>query len=137
MMAIIGPTFRDFTMKSQEMECKIKFTRFNGNFRRAQIWLDRTLVEKMQPYVPYKTGKFLSKINTENAGKWGTGQIVTAVPPQGRRLYPGFNPRTGRMYHWTNPNTQPRWGTYTYERYKSEFQKGLVHTIVTGRYPNG
>lgn len=136
-MAIIGPDFKDFTMKNMEMECKMRFSRFNGRFRLAQIWFDRTLVEKMQPFVPYKTGEYLRKINLANAGKWGTGEIVTSVPPQGRRLYPGFNPLTGRMYHWTNPNTQPRWGTYTYERYKSDFRKGIAHILVTGKYPNG
>ena len=134
-MAILGPNFQDFTMKDQFMTCKLHFTRFNGRFRLAQIWLDRTLVEKMQPFVPYKTGKFLSKINRENAGKWGSGEIVTSVPPQGKYLYPGINPNTGRAFHWTNPQTQPRWGTYTYERFKPELQKGIKHILVKGEYP--
>ncbi len=134
-MAILGPTFKDLTMKDQFMTCNIHFARFNGNFRRAQIWFDRTLVEKMQPFVPRKTGEYLRKINQENAGKWGTGKIVTTVPPQGKRLYPGINPNTGRPFHWTNPNTQPRWGTYTYERYKADFLKGIRHIIVKGEYP--
>lgn len=136
-MGFIAPSFKDITMKTQTMECKIGLARFNGNFRRAQIWLDRKLMEKMTPYVPYRTGEFLGKIQTRNAGRYGTGELVTAVPPQGRYLYPGYSPTTGRPFHWTNPLTQPRWGSYTYQTYKAEFNKGVRHVIVTGRYPDG
>lgn len=136
-MAFMAPDFKDLTLKTQYMTCEVKFTRFNGNFRRAQIWMDRTLMEKMQPYVPYRTGKFLSKINAANAGKWGTGKIVTSVPPQGKYLYPGVHPITGKPFNWTNPNTQPKWGTYTYEHNKEEILRGIKHTIVTGEYPHG
>jgi len=137
-MGIFSPMkFEDITMNNRYVHCKVMFSRFNGRFRRAQIWLDRTFMEKMQPVVPYKTGEFLSKINAENAGRWGTGKIVTAVPPQGRYLYPGVNPRTGLPFNWTNPNTQPRWGTYTYNKYLPEFKRGVKHILLKGKYPNG
>ena len=135
-MGFIMPSFKDITMKTQNMECKIGLAKFNGRFRMAQIWLDRTLVEKMQPVVPYKTGEFLRKINEANAGKWGSGQIVTSVPPQGRYLYPGIAP-SGKPFKWTNPLTQPRWGTYTYLTYKQEINKGVKHILLRGKYPDG
>lgn len=72
-----------------------------------------------------------------NAGRWGTGEIVTSVPPQGRRLYLGVNPNTGLPYRWTNPLTQPKWGTYTYETYKAEFNSGIKHILLKGKYPDG
>lgn len=136
-MGIIMPKFEDVTMKTQNLRCKLWFSRFNGRFQLAQIWLDRQMVEKMQPVVPYKTGVFLSKINAANAGKYGSGEVVTAVPPQGRYLYPGINYRTGLPFRWTNPLTQPKWGTYTYETHKSEFKRGVLHILVKGQYPNG
>ena len=135
-MSIIGPNLKDLTMKSQYMKCNVRFARFNGRFRLAQIWLDRKLLERMQPFVPYKTGTFLGKINAENAGKAGTGEIVTSVPPQGRYLYPGIAP-SGRPFNWTNPLTQPKWGTYTYETYRDEFKRGIVHILLKGKYPDG
>lgn len=136
-MAFITPSFQDITMKTQYMTCKIGMAKFNGRFRRAQIWLDRKLIEKMQPYVPYKTGQFLGRINAENAGKWGSGEIVTSVPPQGRKLYEGVNPMTGRPFHWTNPQTQPMWGSYTYRTFQPDFHRGIAHILVKGEYPDG
>lgn len=135
-MAIFGgmrPDFQDFTMKDQYMTCNIKFSKFGSRFRLAQIWLDRAIMEKMKPVIPYKTGKFLSKIEAANAGGWGMGKVVTAVPPQGRYLYPGISPR-GKPFNWTNPLTQPRWGQWTVETYRKEFEDGVKHIILTGRY---
>lgn len=136
-MAFISPDFKDITMREKYMTCQIGMSKFNGRFRLAQIWLDRKLMEKMEPVVPYKTGEFLGKIKAANAGKWGTGEIVTAVPPQGRYLYPGFSARTGKMFNWTNLLTQPRWGAYTYQTYKADFNRGIRHILLTGRYPDG
>ena len=136
-MALDSINFEDVTMKNRHINCRVLFSRFNGRFRLAQIWLDRKFMEKMQPYVPYKTGVFLTKINAENAGKWGTGVIVVAVPPQGRYLYPGVSPTTGRPFRWTNPNTQPRWGEYTYNTHMIEFHRGVKHILLKGKYPNG
>ena len=136
-MGFIMPNFKDLTMKTQNMDCKIWFSRFNGRFKMAQIWLDRKMIEKMQPVIPRKTGQFREKINVANVGKWGTGEIVTSVPPQGRYLYPGISFRTGKPFKWTNPLTQPRWGTYTYQTYKSEFNRGIKDILIKGKYPNG
>ena len=142
-MAFIAPKFQDITMnvigkhEASGITCKIGLAKFNERFRLAQIWLDRKMMEKMTPFVPYKTGAFLGRIQAENAGKWGTGEIVTAVPPQGRYLYPGFHYKTGKPFNWTNPQTQPRWGTYTYQTYKADFNRGIKHILLTGRYPDG
>ena len=136
-MGLIRPKFEDITMDELHIKCRIGLAKFGWRFQRAQEWLDRKMVEKMQPVVPYKTGEFLSKINAENAGKWGSGEVVTAVPPQGRYLYPGINYRTGLPFKWTNPLTQPRWGTYTYQTYKQEFNRGIKHILLKGKNPDG
>lgn len=128
--------FKDITLINRYMTAKIGLAKFNGRFRRAQIWVDRFIMDRMQPFVPYKTGVFLGKINAENAGKWGTGEIVTAVPPQGKRLYPGVT-ESGKPFKWTNPQTQPYWGEYTYNLYKKEINDGIKHILLTGRYKDG
>ena len=130
-MGLFRPTFRDITMNTGYMKARIGLSVFGGRFKRAQEWLDQEIVRKMTPYVPYKTGQFLGKILNENAARAGTGKIVTSVPPQGRRLYPGISP-SGKPYNWTNPMTQPKWGSYTVRAYKPELLRG-VKDIITGR----
>ena len=130
-MGFFTPTFKDLTMKNEYMTAHIGFSVFNGRFRRAQERLDREIMNKMTPYIPYKTGKFLSRIQANNRGFEGTGTIRVAVPPQGRKLYPGIS-KSGKPFNWTNPMTQPRWGSYTVERYKTELKQG-VKDVILGR----
>jgi len=132
-MAFFGADFQDFTYKSEYVKANVHFSKFGGRFRLAAIWLDRTFMEKMKPVVPYKTGKFLSRLEAANAGGWGMGRIVTSSPPQGRYLYGGIS-RSGKPFRWTNPLTQPRWGQWTYQTYQQEFNEGIKHIITTGRY---
>lgn len=130
------PKFEDITMDTQTIHCNVKLSKFNGRFRLAQIWLDQEFVKKMEPVVPKKTGHLLTTIKTQNFGKRGSGEIVTTALRYGRRLYPGINPRTGLPFHWTNPMTQPRWGTYTYNMYKGDFNRGIKHILLKGKYPD-
>ena len=131
-MGLFDPAvFKDITLDKSYMKAHVKLSVFGGRFRNAQIWLDREIVRRMTPFVPRKTGVFLGKIQKENASRVGTGKIVTAVPPQGRILYPGVTKR-GKPFNWTNPQTQPYWGQYTAQTYKKEFNDG-VKRILQGR----
>ena len=130
-MALLRPTFKDITMKSEYMTAHIKLSVFGWRFRRAQEWLDQTIMQKMVPIIPFKTGEFLGKILNENAGKYGSGEVRTSVPPQGRYLYPGVAP-SGKPFKWTNPRTQPYWGSYVIRTYKHELNQG-VKEILLGR----
>ena len=132
-MQFFKPEFEDYTMKNQYLEVHVGFGRYGRRFLLAQIWLDRTFMDKMRPVIPYKTGQFLSKIEAANAGGWGMGKIVTSAPPQGRYLYPGIAP-SGKPFNWTNPLTQPRWGSWVAQTYGKEFEDGIRHIILTGRY---
>ena len=126
----------DITMKTQYLTSHIRLSRFNPKAEEAQKWLDRAIMRKMTPYVPKKTGVFLSKIKAENRGMVGTGHVKTAVPPQGRYLYPGIAP-SGRMFNWTNPQTQPRWGRYTWVNHKEYFLKGARKILMKGEKKSG
>jgi len=130
--ALVGPQFKDFTMDTATLKCKIRFSRFNGRFKDAQEWLERTLVERMVPVMPYRTGRLVNKTVQDNASSYGDGVIKTYGMPYGRRLYPGINPRTGEPWHWTNPLTQPRWGEYTVQQYKPELVHGVRDIILRG-----
>ena len=130
---IAKPKFNDLTMSGQYMTYDIGLKKFGGRFRLAQIWLDRRIMQLMRPYVPYKTGQFLAKITAANNGGWGSGKIVTSVPPQGKYLYPGVT-KNGKPFNWTNPKTQPRWGEYTIKTHRKELEDGVKHIILTGKY---
>lgn len=134
-MGFFDPSFKDITMQTQYMKAHVKLSVFGWRFKKAQEWLDQEIVRRMTPFVPKRTGAFLGKIINENASRAGTGRIVTSVPPQGRKLYPGIS-ASGRPYHWTNPNTQPYWGKYTVDTYRGELNNG-VKQILLGRDTNG
>ena len=131
-MGFFTPKFEDLTMKTEHMTTHIRLAYFGGRFGRAQRWLNTEIMHKMEPVIPYKTGKFLSRIQQNNRGFENTGSIRVAVPPQGKYLYPGVNFRTGKPFKWTNPKTQPRWGSWVIRTYKPELLKG-VKDILLGR----
>lgn len=126
----------DITMRTEYMTAHIRLSRFNPKFDEAQRWLDRAIMRKMTPVIPRDTGAFLGKIKAANKAKEGTGRIVTAVPPQGRYLYPGIAP-SGKPFNWTNPQTQPRWGRYTWVTYKTYFLKGVKKILMKGEKMSG
>lgn len=134
-MSFTQPHFQDIVMDNGTIKCHIWLAKYGGRFKEAQIWFDKTLVSRMHPYIPYKTGEFLGRIISRNAERYGTGELVVSVPPQGRRLYPGYS-LAGRPFNWTNPQTKPRWGTYTYKLYKNELTRGVTD-ILLGRRKGG
>lgn len=127
-----SPYFRDVTIKRGYLNAHIKLSVFGPRFQQAQKWLDKRIMKRMEPYVPRKTGVFLGKIKKANRASAGTGKITTAVPPQGKRLYPGVT-ETGKPFNWTNPNTQPYWGRYTYREHREEFNKGVKKILLGGK----
>lgn len=130
-MGLFEPAFKDITINKSYMKAHVRLSIFGGRFRKAQVWLDQEVMKRMTPYIPRKTGAFLSKIQSANAARVGTGKVVTAVPPQGKRLYPGVT-KSGTPFNWTNPQTQPYWGKYTYETHRRDLNDG-VRRILEGR----
>lgn len=135
-MGLFNADFKDVVMKNQYIDCKIGLSRFGGRFKKAQIWLEKAFFDKMKPVVPYRTGQFLSKLEAANAANRGMGQVIASVPPQGRKLYYGINPNTGMPWHWTNPLTQPMWGSWVIQTYGDELKKGVIKVVLTGKEQN-
>ena len=130
-MGLFTPRFKDITFKNQTMTDHIGLAFFGGRFKRAQIWLDKEIMNKMAPVIPYRTGAYLGKIKAQNATLEGTGVVRTTVQPQGVKLYSGISPK-GIPYHWTNPNTQPYWGQYVIQTYRHDLVDG-VRRIIGGK----
>ena len=134
-MALFGgfqPEFEDFTLMTGDLRCHIKFSKFGWRFKKAQTWLEKTIVEKMTPFVPYRTGALLNRTIQENAANYGDGIVRTYGLPYGEKLYSGINPKSGEPWHWTNPLTKPYWGEYTVQQYKPELVKGVKDIIIHG-----
>jgi hypothetical protein len=134
-MALFGgvqPDFEDFTYLSGDVRCKINFSKFGWRFKRAQEWLEKTIVEKMTPIMPRKTGALVNQTIQDNASNYGDGWVKTYGLPYGLRLYSGINPKTGEPWHWTNPLTQPYWGEYVIQQYKPELVQGVKDIIIHG-----
>lgn len=123
------PRFKDLTMENKAVKVKIGLFKYNKRFEEAQIWLDRQVMSDMSPYVPYRTGAFLSRIKAENALMEGTGQVKAAVPPQGRYLYNGVSRFSGRALHYTNPITTPRWFETVKSIYYPSWENGVREII--------
>ena len=130
-MGLYEHLFQDITIKNENVTANIHLSRFGGRFAKAQVWIDRELVRKMEPVIPRNTGAFLNKIKSENASRAGTGKVVTVVPPQGKRLYEGVNDE-GKPFNWTNPSTQPYWGSYAIQNFKPEFMDGVKKILLEG-----
>ena len=124
--------FEDLTMDNRYLKCKVALSRYNPKFKAAQEWLDKTVMQYMIPIIPYKTGAFLGRILEANGGQYGTGQLRTAVPPQGRYLYRGISRFSGKPLHYTNPKSVPYWGKYVIREHKHELVRG-VQKIVGGK----
>ena len=124
--------FEDLTMQNRYFYCKIALSRFNKKFAEAQTWMDQTLMQRMIPKIPYKTGAFLGRILEANGGQYGTGRLKVAVPPQGRYLYYGVSRFSGKPLHYTNPKSVPFWGMVTLRECKHELVSG-VRRIIGGK----
>ena len=129
---IFEPDFKDFTLETANLKCHIRFSKFGWRFKDAQKWLEKTIVEKMTPVMPYKTGKLVNTTIQKNASNYGDGFVTTYGMHYGAKLYNGINPKTGEPWHWTNPLTQPFWASYTVQQYKPELVQGVKDIIIKG-----
>lgn len=115
-------------------EAHVYFSRFFPRFKRAQIWLDERVMLDMQPYIPFRTGAFQGRIQTQNAGRAGTGNIVVYVPPQGRWLYNGvsYSKSGARAINYSNPLSTPRWFETVRSAHQNEWIQGC-RQIIKGK----
>ena len=53
---------KDVVLKKYYIRAKVGLIHWNKKFDDAQVWLDKAIMEKARPIIPYKTGVFLGKI---------------------------------------------------------------------------
>lgn len=79
----------DYKDKNIDGEMKLDLGRFEGQYTRAQYFLDSMVMDSMVPYMPMQTGTFINVTRGMSQAIAGSGTVVAAAPPMGRFLYEG------------------------------------------------
>lgn len=96
----------DFRMSRGNVTCSFSGARFRKQYQDAQNRLDEQVMEDMVPFMPRKTGDFISRTKAESAAMQGTGRVMAAAPPFGYFLYWGkvmVDEETGSA--WARPGS--------------------------------
>ena len=120
---------KDIVLKEDSIKAKVGLFRWNKKFDEAQIWLEKAILEKAKPIIPYKTGVFLGQIMEAHGGREGSGRVIMSAPPQGHYLYKGVSRFSGKPLHYTNPRTVPYWGQFVIRTYKHELKEGVENIL--------
>lgn len=103
---------------TSRLEWNDNIQRFNGQFGRAQIWLDNAVLKDSTPYVPMRTGALYK---TGILGTTPGEGVVQWIAPYAHYLYKGkvvVGPKYGPKYATNkdlniskseHPNAQPFW----------------------------
>lgn len=111
-------------------KAKVKMSRFIPRFQKAQVWLERQIMEDMKPYVAKKTGALLTHVETYNRVREGKGEIMAYALRYGEHIYHGLNSSGQPVKHWTNPNTKPYWFEFTKKEKQGEWTQGCKDIII-------
>ncbi|MEA4811158.1 MAG: minor capsid protein [Anaerolineaceae bacterium] len=95
---------------------------WNGRFQAAQEWLDKTVLNGSNVFVPKVTGMLqtLGVIGTVV----GSGQVIW-LGPYARRQYYLFNRKTSQNINPKFDPTEPRW----FERWKAANGQQAIETV--------
>lgn len=114
------------SVKKNDIQFDVDFSRFEKQYEAAQYALDNMVMTSMQPYMPHDTGTFINVTKAMSAALAGSGKVVAAAPPMGRFLYEGkvmVDPATNspwarpgaekvvtdRDLTYSNPKATPHW----------------------------
>jgi len=93
--------FKGISVVDGDIRIKLKFSRFDKQFQRAQYQLDGNVMNSMVPFMPMISGDFVDVTRAASAAIQGTGQVYAAYGPAGRFLYQGkvmVSPVTGSTW---------------------------------------
>ena len=124
----------DINVKGLGFNAKVDLAKYGHRLEEAERWVEAEIVRKMLPIMPRDTGNLIGTIQSVNSVLNGSGK-VRAAHEYGVYLYEGIS-KSGAPFNWTNPQTQPRWGHYVIDTYRSELKDG-VKEILNGGTPNG
>lgn len=83
------PIFTSFKVNSRTLEGKLDVSIFRRRLRKAQVELDRQVMNDMEPFMPYRTGRLVRETRAENRGREGTGRFTASGTDYGKYLYTG------------------------------------------------
>lgn len=138
-----------------DIKVELDLSRFDGNFEKAQYWLDSQIMTDMVPLMPHRDGVFINRTRTISATIAGSGEVVAAAPPYGRYLYYGkvmVDAQTGRpafyiedvgwRHHkgaklvatnrplqYSNPSAVPEWFEAAKKTHVTEWVKGAQERV--------
>lgn len=81
--------FKSISIVKGDMRVEVSLERFEGQFQRAQYYIDSTVMASMERFMPKRDGIFINNTKAMSASLAGTGTVVAAAPPFGRYLYEG------------------------------------------------
>lgn len=93
--------FKGISVVDGDIRIKLKFSRFDKQFQRAQYQLDGNVMNSMVPFMPMISGDFVDVTRAISASVQGSGRVYAAYGPAGRFLYQGkvmVSPVTGSTW---------------------------------------
>lgn len=125
--------FEDVHERIGDATIDITTSNYYEKFLEAQKWLDERIVNDMEPFVPYRTGRLRNHLKMLNAPRYGSGEIVVysrPTPSYPLLMYYGYN-SNGKPMHFSCPTAQVRWFEGTKRVHEREWVEG-VNRIVKG-----
>lgn len=134
--------FPKWSLVAGDVKVNLNLTRFEGQYEKAQFWLDGQVMNDMVPYMSHREGNFINQTRAYSASLQGTGQVAAAFGVQGRFLYEGkvmVDELTGspwarskarkivtdRPLIYSNPKAAPRWFNPAKEAQGRKWIKGV------------
>ena len=81
--------FKGISVVDGDIRIKLKFSRFDKQFQRAQYQLDGNVMNSMVPFMPMISGDFVDVTRAASVAVQGSGKVYAAYGPAGRSLYQG------------------------------------------------
>lgn len=81
--------FPKFSIVNGNIKIDLDFSRFEEQFQEAQEWLDKEVMNSMEPFMPKNTGTFINLTRAKSVSLAGSGLVCAAFGVYGRFLYEG------------------------------------------------
>ena len=79
--------FKGFSIIAGDLKVKLRLSRFDEKYKKAQYQLDGDVMNSMVPFMPMISGSFINTTRAASTAVQGSGQVYAAYGPQGRYLY--------------------------------------------------
>jgi len=123
--------FPDININEGDFHVHIDMSRWAKGHEEAQKWLDRQIIEDMEPFVPIRTGRLRNYLKNVNAPRYGTGSLYVykkPLPQYPTLLYYGYN-SNGKPIRYSCPTAQKMWFEATKRVHGREWSEGVRQRI--------